>query len=148
MELILFIGIPASGKSSFYSTRFFNSHVRISMDLLNTRNKEQAFFDLGLKWQQRMVIDNTNVTQEERAGYIKRAKAKGYRVFGYFFQSRIKDCLERNRNREEANRIDERGVLAKHRQMELPTTDEGFDALWYVEMSDQQFEVSPWNNEI
>jgi len=40
MQIIIFIGIPASGKSSFYKELFFNSHIRISMDLLNTRNKE------------------------------------------------------------------------------------------------------------
>ncbi|MEL6944740.1 MAG: ATP-binding protein, partial [Bacteroidota bacterium] len=36
MQAILFIGIQASGKSTFYKERFFNTHVRISMDLLNT----------------------------------------------------------------------------------------------------------------
>ncbi|MCB9352743.1 MAG: ATP-binding protein, partial [Lewinellaceae bacterium] len=32
MEGILFIGIQASGKSTFYKERFFNSHLRISLD--------------------------------------------------------------------------------------------------------------------
>jgi len=45
MEGIIFIGIQASGKSTFYKERFFNTHVRISLDLLNTRNKENHFFD-------------------------------------------------------------------------------------------------------
>lgn len=35
MEGILFIGIQASGKSTFYKERFFNSHLRISLDLLH-----------------------------------------------------------------------------------------------------------------
>ena len=36
MEAIIFVGLPGSGKSSFYKERFFDSHVRISLDLLKT----------------------------------------------------------------------------------------------------------------
>ena len=43
MEGVIFIGIQASGKSTFYIENFFDTHVRISMDLLNTRNKELQF---------------------------------------------------------------------------------------------------------
>ncbi|MEN3294973.1 MAG: hypothetical protein V7642_4226, partial [Burkholderiales bacterium] len=42
MEMLLFIGIQASGKSTFYKERFFDTHVRISMDLLRTRNRESV----------------------------------------------------------------------------------------------------------
>ncbi len=49
MEMIIFTGIPASGKSSFYKELFFNSHLRISMDLLNTRNKEINCCSMPLK---------------------------------------------------------------------------------------------------
>lgn len=45
MEGIIFIGIQASGKSSFYKEKFFNSHLRVSLDLLNTRNKENQILD-------------------------------------------------------------------------------------------------------
>ena len=41
MEAIVFIGLQASGKSSFYKERFFSTHVRISLDLLRTRNRER-----------------------------------------------------------------------------------------------------------
>ena len=60
MEGIIFIGLQASGKSSFYKERFFSTHMRISLDLLNTRNKENQFLDKCLELQQRVVIDNTN----------------------------------------------------------------------------------------
>lgn len=49
MEMIIFTGIPASGKSSFYKELFFNSHLRISMDLLNTRNKENKLMQYGFE---------------------------------------------------------------------------------------------------
>ena len=41
MELVVFIGIQATGKSSFYLDRFFRTHVRVNLDMLKTRNREQ-----------------------------------------------------------------------------------------------------------
>ncbi len=39
-ELVIFIGIPASGKTSFYKERFFPSHVYVSLDQVKTRSAE------------------------------------------------------------------------------------------------------------
>ena len=41
MEMVLFIGIQATGKSSFYLERFFRTHVRINGDMLKTRHREE-----------------------------------------------------------------------------------------------------------
>jgi hypothetical protein len=41
-EAVLLIGIPGSGKTTFYRERFFNTHVRLSLDLLKTRERESA----------------------------------------------------------------------------------------------------------
>ena len=41
MEAILFIGIQAVGKSTFYKERFFATHVRIRLDMFKTRQREQ-----------------------------------------------------------------------------------------------------------
>lgn len=70
MEALIFCGIQATGKSTFYKERFFNSHVRISMDLLNTRHKEKRFLDMCIELQQRFVVDNTNPTIADRQRYI------------------------------------------------------------------------------
>ena len=41
-ELILFIGLQASGKSTFYAQRFSATHRHISKDLLrNNKNRER-----------------------------------------------------------------------------------------------------------
>src|SRR4051812_8782542 len=37
MEAVILIGIQGSGKSTFYRERFFDTHVRVSLDLLKTR---------------------------------------------------------------------------------------------------------------
>ena len=40
MEAVIFIGIPATGKSTFYQERFAGTHVRVNLDLLKTRRRE------------------------------------------------------------------------------------------------------------
>ncbi len=40
MEAVMFSGIQATGKSTFFQQRFFNTHVRINLDMLKTRNRD------------------------------------------------------------------------------------------------------------
>lgn len=141
MQIIMFVGIPGCGKSTFYKEQFFNSHLRISLDLLNTRNKEQRFLNLALSLQQRVVIDNTNVLREERNKYITQAKENRYEVVGYYFDSNLSDCLERNEKRSGKDRIEKVGVIAKFKQLQPPSFDEGFDKLYFVKIEGDQFNV-------
>ena len=148
MEGIIFIGIQASGKSTFYKAHFFNSHVRISLDLLNTRNKETQLFDKCLELQQKVVIDNTNPTIKDRAKYIQKFKDHKYNIVGYYFQSKVKDSLERNQRRQGKDRIPEVGILSTYKKMELPSWQEGFNKLYYVEIIDNKFIINDWENEV
>jgi predicted kinase len=141
MQLIVFIGIPGSGKSTFYKERFFNSHIRVSLDLLNTRNKEQRFLELAFSLQQRMVVDNTNVMKVERSKYITQAKENRYEVIGYYFESVLSDCLQRNENRVGKDKIERVGVAAKSKELQPPSLDEGFDKLYFVKIEADQFIV-------
>ena len=42
MEAVIFVGLQAAGKSSFFVERFFQTHVRINMDMLRTRHRERT----------------------------------------------------------------------------------------------------------
>lgn len=148
MEAIILIGIQATGKSTFYIERFFNSHMRISIDLLNTRNKEQRFLETCFSIQQPFVIDNTNPTKLDREKYIKQAKENKYKVTGYYFQSKIEDSIERNNSRIGKAKIPEIGIKGTFNKLELPSRNEGFDELYYVKIKDNKFEVTNWENEI
>ena len=148
MEGIIFIGIQATGKSTFYKNNFFNTHVRISLDLLNTRNREFQILDKCLELQQRVVIDNTNPTSIEREKYIDKFFKSKYKIIGYYFQSKIEESLDRNRGRIGKDKISEIGILSTHKKMELPTQNEGFDELYYVELINNNFFVKKWDNEI
>lgn len=148
MQLIVFCGIQATGKSTFYQQQFFHSHVRISMDLLRTRNRERRMLALCLETKMPCVIDNTNPTAAERALYIEPARAAGFQIIGYFFQSIASDAVVRNQQRPQAQQIPEVGIRGTRNRLERPQWSEGFDQLYFVRITDnQQFLVRPWQEE-
>ena len=57
MEIILFIGIQATGKSSFFRERFFRTHVRVNLDMLKTRHREKLLVDY-FRWRQEDATRN------------------------------------------------------------------------------------------
>lgn len=148
MQAIIFIGIQATGKSTFYKTNFFNSHVRISMDLLNTRNKERKFLETCFETQTQFVVDNTNPSVADRKKYIDRAKENKYEVVGYYFSSSLKEALRRNQLRTGKEKIPEAGIRGCLRRLEMPQKVEGFDKLYFVKLSKDGFIVTDWKDEI
>lgn len=148
MQAIIFTGIPAAGKSSFYRQHFFRTHVRINLDMLKTRHREQLLFDTCLQARQPLVIDNTNPTVLDRSRYIAPAKAAGFAVIGYYFRSQAAECLARNTARPQADRIPDRGILGACSRLETPALAEGFDELWYVRIADGKFQVEEWQDEV
>lgn len=148
MEIIIFCGIQASGKTTFFKENFFKTHVHISLDLLKTRNREDKFLEVCFQTQQRFVVDNTNPTKIEREKYIFKAKAHKYKVIGYYFQSKLTESLERNNKRQGKENISEIGVKATFKKLEVPDLAEGFDELYYVEIENDGFMIKEWTNEI
>ncbi|QKG56446.1 hypothetical protein GKZ68_07250 [Hymenobacter sp. BRD128] len=149
MQLVLFCGIQATGKSTFYQQRFFHSHVRLSLDLLRTRHREQRLLQVCLETQMRCVVDNTNPTRAGRASYIAPARAAGFEVVGYFFQSIAAEALVRNQQRPGERQIPDKGIRATRNRLELPTRAEGFDTLYFVRVQgNQEFAITDWQDEI
>ena len=94
------------------------------------------------------VIDNTNPTKADRQRYIPAAKAAGYRVEGYFFQSISKDCRERNAKRVGKARVPAAAIGAVSSKLEMPGLDEGFDVLYFVRIIDGDFVRENWKDEL
>lgn len=148
MEAIIFCGIQASGKSTFYREHFFNSHARISLDLLNTRNREDIFLHACLSTQMPFVVDNTNPTRNERQKYITLARNRKYTIKCYYFQTSLVDALSRNNTRKGKALIPDLGVKATMRRFETPELYEGFDEIYYVKLEDNNYYIQSQPYEI
>ncbi len=145
MEAVILVGIQASGKSTFYKQRFFDTHVRISRDLLRTRNRESQLLDACIRTQQPFVIDNTNPLAEERARYILPARAARFRVVCYFFRTETRAAIARNARREGRARIPIPGILGTYKKLQEPGPEEGFDEIYLVTLTpENEFVVEPF----
>lgn len=149
MEVVIFIGVQGSGKSTFCKQRFYDTHIRINLDMLRTKTREKLLLSACLEAKQNFVIDKTNPTAEARKQYISLAKTNHFRVIGYYFQSKLEDALARNAQRTGKAKIDERGVRGVYSKLELPTFTEGFDELYYVWIDEKnEFVIENWKDEI
>lgn len=133
-EAVIFVGIQASGKTSFYRRHFADSHVHISLDVQRTRPREEQQFVVCLKKEKSFVIDNTNPLSTDRARYISRARQAGFRVVAYFFSTDLKDAIRRNNLRTGRQKVPIPAIAATLRKLQPPTLDEGFDSIYSVEI--------------
>lgn len=142
-QAVILIGIPASGKSSF-SKKMLEpyGYKHISLDELRTRKRERMLLDECLQNEQNFVVDNTNTLPSERACYIAPARAAGYEVVGYFFRSRVSECMERNAQR--TNAVPRAAVAAMSKRLCLPSLEEGYDRLYFVSLENGKFNISDW----
>lgn len=132
MELLLFMGAQGAGKSSFFRERWFDTHMRINLDMLGTRHRERLLLDACLRAKQRCVVDNTNPTRAQRAVYIEQARAHGFAVHGYWFQAPLETLRERNARRSGKARVPDVAILATLKKFEPPAFAEGFERLFRV----------------
>jgi predicted kinase len=149
MEAVIFVGLQASGKTSFYLARFFQTHVRLSLDMLRTRHRLDLLMRSCIEAKQPFVADNTNAGASERAACIELAAAARFRVVGYYFETPLSECLRRNDLREGRERIPPKGIFGTLKRLEPPRRREGFDALYRVRpVSPSGFRVEEWSDEV
>ncbi|MDP4093972.1 MAG: AAA family ATPase [Bacillota bacterium] len=137
MEIIIFTGIQASGKSTFYKQNFFRTHVRISLDMLKTRIKEDTLLAACIKAKQSFVVDNTNPTAADRKKYIDMAKDAKCKVIGYYFLTHIESALQRNSKREGKDNIPMAALRKTYFKLLPPSLEEGFDELYIVNLCEE-----------
>jgi len=149
MEAVLFCGVQASGKSTFYRQRFAPTHAHISLDVLKTRKREALALRACLEAGMPFVVDNTNPQSSTRLMYISAAKTFGFRVVGFYFRSNLQDALTRNNARQGKECVPIQGVLGTYNSLQIPQMSEGFNALFYVQIEpDGAFSVHPWKDEL
>ena len=75
------------------------------------------------------------------------AKENGYLVVGYYFQSSIFACKERNQKREGKAMLPDVALMSVYTALELPAWEEGYDELYYVRIDQDRFVIEPWKKE-
>jgi predicted kinase len=130
-ELIVFSGLQASGKSTYYRSHLAATHVHVSKDLMtNTRDRDARQvreIARALAEGKSVVVDNTNPTPAVRAPLIALGRAHGARVVAYYFETTVKDSVARNRLREGKARVPDVALFVTAKKMVPPTIAEGFD---------------------
>jgi predicted kinase len=147
--VILAIGLPGSGKSSWFKR---HNITPLSSDLLRAllfddateqRFQDLVFSNLRSMLKARLIarrptnyVDATNLTPHERHSWIKLAKDYGYEVQAVFFDVPVEVCLERNQRRERVVAEDVmRRMAAKLRP---PTFEEGFSKITVVRVKQKE----------
>jgi len=144
---VILVGLPGSGKTSFFRSRFAATHDHVSKDLLpNARDKaarQIVLVEQSLRAGRSVVVDNTSPRAADRAPLIAAAHRHGARVVGYFLDTARGECLARNRLREGRARVPDVAVHVAASRLQPPSREEGFDELFTVRAADGGFEVAP-----
>lgn len=142
MQVVILVGLPGSGKSTFYAERFAATHVHVSPDNFpNNRNpgrRQATLLEEALVAGRDVVVDNTNLRAADRAPIIEAARRHGATVIGYAFEADVAKCRERNRKRQGRARVPDVAIYAARKRLEPPSHAEGFDALVRVRARDDQ----------
>ncbi len=148
MEMIIFIGLQASGKSTFFRTHLAMTHKHISKDRMRNNRRpglrQAQLIEEALQAQRSVVIDNTNTTVEGRELLIHLGQMYDAEIIGYYFESQVSQSLERNRLRAGKERVPDVAIYVTAKKLVRPSHTEGFDKLFSVRIAnDSTFEVYP-----
>ena len=150
LDIILVCGLPGSGKSVFSKQYFANS----GRDRVNRKEIHRLLYEMihfGKRWtetefeaidehlvkhverkiiehllqnKQRVLVDNTSVSESSRKTYIGIARQMHKTIGAVFLHTPPATCLQRNREREDP--VPERVISNLAAAIDLPGTEEGF----------------------
>jgi len=130
------VGLPGSGKTTFFRQRLAGTHVHVSGDAARGRGRERSaqlgMVGAALAAGRSVAVDNTNPTAAGRAEFVALAKATGATAVCYYFPPDVAASLARNSLREGRARVPPVAIHAAMRRMEVPTSQEGFDGIYLV----------------
>ncbi len=142
-EIILAVGLPGSGKSTYFARRKIHplSSDALRLLLLDDATDQSSpaaiFAALRALLRQRVqlgrrrtYVDATSLTPRERRPYIQIARRYDCVIRALYFDVPIEVCLERNRRR--ARNVPEKALRAMARKLIGPTIEEGFSRITVV----------------
>ena len=97
-EIIMFVGAPGSGKSTFWQNHL-SDYVRVNNYLLKTKEKCLEACIEAINNGQSVVIDNTNPDKDTRAMYTNIAKEHNVPIRCFYFDCDKQLCMHNNQQR-------------------------------------------------
>jgi predicted kinase len=148
-SVILAIGLPGSGKSSWFKRHKINP---LSSDMLRgllfddpteQRFQDLIFSNLRSMLKARLIarrplnyVDATNLTPHERQSWVKLGHDYGYEVQAVYFDVPLEVCLERNQRRERV--VAEDVMRRMSAKLKAPTFEEGFSKITVVRVKQKE----------
>ena len=123
-EIIIMVGMPASGKTSC-AVKIFKprSYIIIHGDVYKTSTKMIKFAKEHKD--KSIVFDATNGTKIKRKEYIDFGKENGYKIRCIQVTTSFEDCIKRNKERDENTKIPLIVYNIYKKNFEEPSEDEG-----------------------
>ena len=127
------VGLPGAGKSTF-ARRVFPDHEHISKDAFppsarDKQRRQDAALRAALSAGRSVVLDNTNVTPQDRAAIIAIAREQGARVSGVYVEASIREAIARNDGRAGRAKVPKVAIFTSAKRLVPPVIAEGFDTL-------------------
>jgi len=151
--VVLAIGLPGSGKSSWFkrhSVAPLSSDMIRSLlfdDLREQRFQDLVFSNLRSMLKARLIakrpmnyVDATNLTPQERQHWIKLAKDYNYEVHAIFFDVPLEVCIERHQRRDRV--VPEDVMRRMAAKLKAPTFEEGFAKITVVRVKKKDDSVA------
>lgn len=148
-RLFMMVGAPGTGKSTFVANNLKDGFIWISRDrirysLLEEGDdyfaKERQVFNQfilsineAILWDEypNIIIDATHLTKASRAKVLKRL-ASVDEIRAIVMTTPLEIALERNTKREGRERVPDDVIKSMYDSFELPTKEEGFDSIAYI----------------
>ncbi|BEI84414.1 hypothetical protein CcaverHIS002_0410180 [Cutaneotrichosporon cavernicola] len=135
-EIVIFVGPPAAGKTSFYR-RYFSDYEHVNQDTLKTKEKCILVAREHLLGGRRVVVDNTNRDVATRKLWLNLAREVDAPIRIFHFACPVDLARHNNRYRaffapkdEPKREILPESAFASYKSgFEPPTLKEGFDEL-------------------
>jgi predicted kinase len=148
MELVVFVGLPGSGKSGYFKSRYAGTHVHVSKDLYPRhadRKSERQLREIeqALAAGSSVVVDNTNPRRSDRAPLIAAARRAGARTVAVQFLASVGEAIRRNAARQGHARVPNVAIYTVAKRLEPPLPEEGFDEIVRVRLGEAGFEREP-----
>nr|CAB3264977.1 bifunctional polynucleotide phosphatase/kinase [Phallusia mammillata] len=133
-EVIVMVGYPASGKSSFVKNNILpKGYVHVNRDTMKTWQKCVAACKQALASGKSVVVDNTNADMASRKRYVDCAKAQGCQCRCFVSTVTIEHAFHNNRFRElsgsEHDIVPAMIIYSFRKNYVEPSKAEGFDSI-------------------